>query len=127
MKSLLEDSRRPDITFHSSGRIDITARLVRALGIGRGDTIDVQTDGVEYMLYVRHRAANSKGKFAAQCYPTNSGRSHNYRCHSLRLCKALINAVMPSAATLRLAAGEPVETAGVSSQLAVPLITRHLL
>lgn len=126
MKSLLQSTRRPDITFHSSGRIDITARLVRMLGIGRGDVIDVKTDGMEYILYVRHRASDISGAYEAQCYPTNNGRTHNFRCHSRRLCRALINAVRPSASELRLPAGDPVETAGIS-QTAVPLITRNPL
>lgn len=126
MTSLLEDSRRPDITFHNDGRIDITARLVRKLGIGKGDVIDVKTDGIEYFLYVRHRAADLSGTHEAQCYPTNSGKSHNFRCYSARLCKALIGKVAASAKQLKLQAGSTVELP-VICKPAVPLITRNPL
>ena len=126
MTSLLEDSRRPDITFHNDGRIDITARLVRKLGIGKGDVIDVKTDGIEYFLYVRHRAADLSGTHEAQCYPTNSGKSHNFRCYSARLCKALIGKVAASAKQLKLQAGSAIELP-VICKPAVPLITRNPL
>lgn len=128
MTSLLDDSRKPDITFHSSGRIDITARVVKLLEICQGDVIDVMTDGLEYMLYVRHRAANISGAHEAQCYPTNRGRrTRNFRCHSRRLCQTLIAKVKPSASELRLTAGELVNRPDLTCKVLVPLITRNPL
>ena len=50
MESLLKTTRRPDIAFYRNGRIDISANVVKALDIQRGDSIDVTTDGYEYLL-----------------------------------------------------------------------------
>ena len=129
MTSLLQNTRRPDVTFHSSGRIDITARIARALGLSKGDVIDIATDGNEYLLYARHRAANITGNHEAQCWPTNHGKHHNnnLRCQSRRLCLAVINAVRPGADVLRLPAGPAVKHASIGYSCGVPLITRNPL
>ena len=129
MTSLLQNTRRPDVTFHASGRIDITARIARQLSLSKGDVIDIATDGNEYLLYVRHRAENVTGAHEAQCWPTNKGKHHsnNYRCQSRRLCQAVINAVRPTADVLRLPAGPCVQHACVAYREAVPLITLNPL
>mgnify|MGYP001023253787 CR=1 FL=1 len=85
MKSLLGNSRRPDVTFYKSGRIDITARVAHKLCLSEGDVIDVASDGMEYYLYVRTKGIYTEGKHEAQCWPTKKG-SHNFRAHSVRLC-----------------------------------------
>ena len=129
MTSLLNNTRRPDVTFHSSGRIDITARIARSLGLNKGDVIDIATDGTEYLLYVRHRAANINGKHEAQCWPTKQGKRHsnNFRCQSRRLCQTIMDAVLPTATTLRLPAGPMVHHAWLGYNDAVPLITLNPL
>lgn len=94
MKRILGNTtRRPDITFYRSGRIDITALVARILGLREGDVIDVleNHDGEEYMLYVCQRAADAPGRFEAQCRPTNK-RGNNFRCHSKRLCNVILKA-----------------------------------
>ena len=54
IQSLLEKSRKADISFHRNGKIDITARVARLLSLRRGDVIDVGVDNTECFLYVRH-------------------------------------------------------------------------
>lgn len=88
MRSVLGSTRRPDITFHESGKIDITARVSNAIGIEDGDVIDLAEDRGEYYLYVRVKASAAVGKYEGRCRPTkrdkNGGR--NFRAYSKRLC-----------------------------------------
>ena len=94
MDSVLgQTTRRPDVTFYRSGRIDITAYVARTLDLHEGDVIDilVDHDDGEYMLFVRQRAADTPGRFEAQCCHTNK-RGNNFRCHSKRLCNVILKA-----------------------------------
>lgn len=104
MKSLLGSSRKPDVTFHHDGRIDITARVAHKLGILPGDVIDVSFDGIEYFLYIRHRGTSLTGKHEAQCFPTKR-HSHNFRAHSVRLCRDILR-ISRSSCVARLSVGE---------------------
>ena len=120
MTTTLENTRRPDITFHTSGRIDITARVVKALSLLPGDVIDIAHDASEYYLYVKHR--NTVGRHEAQCSPTYKGRTcHNLRAHSKRLCMAVINVNGNSVA--RLPVGDPINHPSLG--VALPVIIRH--
>ena len=50
VRSILGNTRRADISFYSSGKIDITSRIANALGMVDGDVIDVLTwIGVFYL------------------------------------------------------------------------------
>ena len=90
MKSLLGSySRKPDVSFYKNGRIDITARAARVIGIAPGDVLDVAYDGDEYYMFVRSKADECTGRHEAKCWPTKKG-SHNYRAHSKRLCTAIM-------------------------------------
>ena len=90
MKSLLgRNSRRPDVSFFANGRIDITSRLARAIGLAAGDVIDMAYDGGEFYMFVRLKANACTGRHEAQCWPTKKG-SHNFRAHSKRLCQAVM-------------------------------------
>ena len=136
MTSLLQNTRRPDVSFYSSGRIDITARIARALGINPGDVINIDTDGNEYILYVCHRAEQLTGQHEAQCYPTKRGkhRNNNYRCHSRQLCRAITREVLAATpakegavlCSVRLPAGNPYFSKRLNT-MAVNLITRNPL
>ena len=57
MKHLLENTRRHDITFNASGRIEISSRVTRELDLKPGDVIDIAVDERtrEVYLYVKHR------------------------------------------------------------------------
>lgn len=91
MKSLLGIVRRSDVIFRSDGHFDLTARVVRTLNLVAGDVVDVLSDGCEYYLYVAHRAAETHGRYEAQCFPSRHGGKH-FRGSSSRLCKAMLNA-----------------------------------
>lgn len=122
MTSILGNTRRADITFNPKGNIDITARASKLLDLHCGDIIDIYIDGVEFYLYIKHRAGTVAGRHEATLYPTSKAvkRCHNMRCHSKRLCMAMLDACNTSS-TLRLPVGEPVNLRGTT---ALPIITR---
>lgn len=121
MNCTLENTRRPDITFHAGGRIDITARVAKALSLHPGDVIDIAHDDGEYYLYVKHR--NAVGRHEAQCAPTYKGRTcNNLRAHSRRLCQAVLK-VNGNYLTARLPVGEPVQHQGLGT--ALPIIIKR--
>lgn len=128
MQSILgETSRRPDISFYASGRIDITAHVARILELREGDVIDIVIDNNgEYLLFVRQRAGDFPGRFEAQVHATSksSKRCRNFRCHSVRLCKAMLQASGCSfVARLPVGVASPVPQLGMT----VMLITHHPL
>ena len=93
MKSLLGKVRRPDVIFRDDGHFDLTARVVRLLGLSPGDVVDVLTDGCEYYFYVRcHAEQASGGRYEARVYPSSSKGGHHYRGYSRRLCEAMLKA-----------------------------------
>ena len=124
MVSLLNNTRRPDVTFHADGRIDITARLAKMLDLHDGDVINIANDKSEYFLYVQHRADNLVGRHEAQCYPTNrrGRRNNNLRCHSKRLCNIIL-ALNADATDVRLPVGAPQQHPLLGTIL--PIITRN--
>lgn len=121
MNSLLHNTRKPDVTLHANGRIDIASRAARLLGLHAGDVVDVAFDdlGREAYIYVKHRAA--VGRHEAQVYPTNTRGKvcNNFRCHSKRITSALLG----ERQSARLPAGDPVDIPCVGT--ALPLIIRY--
>lgn len=128
MENLLSNTRRPDISFYRNGRIDISACVVKALELQRGDSIGITTDGYEYLLYVAHRGGN--GRFDAMCIPTNVKKSTNsFRAHSVRLSRAVRQAVpagRPVGDVLRLPTGKAYHSKTLDCTV-VPLITHNPL
>ena len=104
MNTILGRTRRPDVTFYRNGKVDITSRVSRLLDIEAGDVIDIAADGIEYYLYVRHKRADIVGRHEGQVYATYRGRCRNYRCHSKRLCEAVLRVTNGNVA--RLPVGE---------------------
>lgn len=121
MTSLLPNSRRPDLTVNISGRIDITCRIARMLDLHPGDVIDVCQSGQEYYLYVRHLAADLRGRHEGQCYPTSRGGNGSYRTWSVRLARAIRAAGGYDDLILRFPCGEAVT---VNEKTCVPIIIR---
>lgn len=120
MNYTLHITRRPDITFHSSGRIDITARVTKALALQPGDVIDIAHDTGEYYLYVKHR--NAVGRHEAQCAPTYKGHTcNNMRAHSKLLCQAVLK-VNGNYLEARLPVGEPINHPSLGK--ALPIIIK---
>lgn len=119
IKSILGNTRRADISFHSSGKIDITSRIANALNMADGDVIDIMTVRGEFYLYISIPATAICGRHEAQCYPSKRGGRH-YRTWCHRLCSAILaECGQPSRANL--AAGEITE---INGHKAIPIITR---
>lgn len=127
MKHLLENTRRHDITFNASGRIEISSRVTRALDLHPGDVIDVAIDevGRECYLYIKHRAEKLSGRHKAQCHVTNSRvkKCNSLRAHSVELCRQVLDMRGFSATQARLPVGDPVEIPGTGK--ALPIIIRY--
>lgn len=122
MGSILGNSRRPDVTFYSSGRIDITARIAKMLNLSQGDVIDIDFYNGEYLLYVRYKCNEVIGRHEARCLASKN-KSHNFRAYSKRLTEAILCAC--NADKAQLASGAAVELDSIG--LAVPLVTRNNL
>lgn len=112
------------MTFNANGRIDITARVARIIGISTGDVIDVAVEGGEYYLYVVRKAEHCVGRHEGRCYPTKHG-SHNFRAYSKRLCQAVMRL---SGATLvaSLPAGESALILGGTRQAVILIVRSNL-
>lgn len=119
---ILGSTRRAEITFFRTGRIDITARIARAIDLQPGDVIDIFQDGSEYYLHVALKACAALGRHQARCHPTKP-HSHHYRAWSRTLARAVLS-LCGSPRVAPLAAGEPVI---IQNYLAIPIITRKVI
>ena len=122
MESILGNrSRKPDIRFSREGRIDISSRIARSLGIREGDVLDILHDRDEYYLYVRLKASEVVGRHEARCVKTNPAirRPHYFRAYSRTLCAAVLEA---AGATDRAAlfAGDVVDVKGNKAIIIIP-------
>lgn len=122
MKSLNENTRKPDITFHASGKIDITSSVVLHLKLSAGDVIDILTNGEEFYLYVKHRepmVGMHKGTIRL------SGRYGRFcRAWSVRLCRVILEECKVNDVA-RLSVGEMITDDKYGNML--PIITKHPL
>ena len=145
MIRLLENTRRPDITFNRNGRIFIAARVARLLSLAPGDALNIALNcneiscqraqcGIhsniaecsrdcakgEYLLYVIHKPF---GRHEAQCYPTKQG-SHNFCANSARLARALMDACNISTTRVAFMIGQQIT---IQETVYCPIITRYPL
>lgn len=120
MQSILGNTRKADITFYASGRIDISARVAKHFQLSRGDVLDIMIDQDEFYLYVRLRSPN--GRHEAMVFPTNKAGNH-FRTSSSRLCTAILQECKATAKA-RLCVGEPTEN---EYGKLLPIITKYLL
>ena len=107
MKSILPNSRKHDISFHASGKIDISAHIARKLSLSTGDVIDIARENGEWYIYVKLRTGNYAGRHDGRVWATARGKG-TFRTWS----KALTNAVLTAAgadARLRCPCGMEVE------------------
>lgn len=123
MESILGNTRRPEVIFYASGRIDITSNIASRLRLCAGDVIDILTDGEEFYLYVKHRAPVVVGKHEGAIYYSNRHGKH-CRTSSVRLCREMIK-VCNADGIARLSAGETVTDE--DGRELIPIITKHLL
>lgn len=124
MKTMLNNTRRHDITFNVDGRIEISARATRALGLHPGDVIDIAIDerSREVYLYIKHRAP--AGRHKAQCYRTGKGRTCNsLRAFSVDICRQVLDMRGYSCTQAKLPVGDPITVDGINK--ALPIIIRY--
>lgn len=128
MSPLIPTSRRPDVTFCPDGRIDITARIAKALALKSGDVVNVAIANGELLLYVQTRADKSIGNHEGTVRPTKNGKqqSNNFRTWSKALCQQISKIVYGCCGRkTRLPAGRPTSIGHYGT--AIPLITRNPL
>lgn len=132
VRSILGNTRRADISFYSSGKIDITSRIANALGMVDGDVIDIMTWKGEFYLYISIQAADICGRHETQCHPSKRGSRH-FRTWCRRLCSAILSECgvniagsLPCKETscVSFAAGDALD---VNGHKAVPIITRNII
>lgn len=89
MKSILPNSRKHDISFHASGKINISAHIARKLSLAPGDVIDIVQEAGEWYLYVKLRSGAYAGRHDGRVWATSHGKG------TFRTCsKAITNAVL---------------------------------
>lgn len=123
MEKLLENTRRPDVSFARSGTIRITARVARMLSLRHGDFLNIARQGSEFLLYAS-RFEPCIGRHEAQCHPSKNG-SYNFCAHSARLCQALLDAVGITDHKASFMVGEPIQAK--DNKIYIPIITRQIL
>lgn len=121
MEKIISTTRRPDITFHASGEIYITARVARILDLDKDSCINVAIDNGEYLL-IREHYNGMIGNHTGRCYPVNAG-SRYFRANSVRLCKAILEACGVSGRAA-LMCGEAIL---INGKPHLPIITRMTL
>jgi len=126
MKDFLGNTRRHDIAFNADGRIEISARVSKALGIEPGDVIDIAEDERtrEFYIYVKHKAGRVSGKHKAVCRATSRRvrKCHSLRAHSVEICRQVLDLCGFSVTQAKLPVGEPEEIPCVGP--ALPVIIR---
>ena len=122
MKSILGNTRKADITFYSSGRIDITARVAKILSLNHGDVIDIIIGHTEWYLYVKHRAP-TVGRHGATVYRSNS-KGNNFRTYSKKTCSYILYEC-EAEDQVKLWVGVPTELPAYG--IAVPIITKYII
>lgn len=122
IKSILGNTRRADISFHSSGKIDISSRIVKALGMVDGDVIDIMAGKGEFYLYVSLHASDICGRHEAQCHSSMRGCRH-FRTWCRRLCSAILSEC-GGAKRVGFAAGEVVE---INGRKTIAIITKNII
>ncbi len=118
MEMILSSTRRPDITFHSSGEIYITARVARILQISGESCINVARHDGEYLLLAENYT-NMIGSHVARCHVVNSGSCY-FRANSVKLCRAMLQASGASKKAA-LMCGEAIS---INSKTYLPIITK---
>lgn len=114
-------TRRPDLTVSRSGHIDISARIVKELGLHSGDVVDIDVTGSEFYFYVRIR--NAVGSHYAKCFPTRRhSQGGHMRCYCRQLARCLLEmSGLNNVSTARFPCGDPVNRNG---QILIPILTR---
>lgn len=118
MKSVLNNTRRYDISMFRNGRIDIVARIAKSLSLKDGDIIDIAQHNGEMYLYKKFNASDVPGAFRGLCH----GTGNFIRVWSKDFTDIFFE--MYEADSLRFACGQPVDIDGYRC---IPIIYKHLL
>lgn len=122
MQSVLGNTRKADIVFHASGRIDITARVAKSLDLQHGDVIDIMLGYGEWYLYVKHRSPKV-GRHEGMAFRSN-GRGNHFRVWSKTLCNAILKECKISD-KVKLCVGLPVNLKIYGK--ALPIIIKYII
>ena len=120
IRKVMTMSRHHDVTFHSDGRIDITAHVAKTLDLHAGDVINIAEVGSypERYLYVARRATDTLGRHSCRCLPVKNGGNY-LRVFSRSLAGYVLRTGRhPGPLSLRV--GAPVHLSGLG--LSLPLI-----
>lgn len=120
MQSILGKTRKADISFHRSGRINISARVSKSLGLTHGDVVDIMEDQGEIYLYVKHRAL-VVGRHEGRVFRSNKS-GHHYVASSITLCRYIMSRC-GGGDKVRLCCGTPVELQHYGT--AFPIIIKY--
>ena len=110
MTFLNKVTRRPDVVFHASGRIDLKRRAALALGVAEGDVINVAAEDGRFYLCISSKAGGVAGCHRATCRPATAG-GRCFRAHSRSLCSAVIKAMGDDAEKVCVITGDPLLSA----------------
>lgn len=93
-RPLVKPSRKVDIYFRKSGRIDITSRVVHAISIKEGDVINILQAESEYYLYIERHASDMRNSMARYNNAVHRTKRNDnmLRCQSKALTDA-VNAI----------------------------------
>jgi anaerobic selenocysteine-containing dehydrogenase len=108
--------------FHSSGRIDITARVAKSLGLQHGDIVDIMHDRGEWYLYIKYHAP-VYGRHEGMAYRSNA-RGNHFRVWSKALCNAILKECQASD-KVKLCVSDPVDLYIYGK--ALPIIIKYIL
>jgi hypothetical protein len=122
MQSILGNTRKADIVFHSSGRIDITARVAKSLGLQHGDVVDIMLNSGEWYLYIKYHAP-VYGRHEGMAYRSNA-RGNHFRVWSKALCNAILKECQASD-KVKLCVSDPVDLYIYGK--ALPIIIKYIL
>lgn len=114
------DTRKAALIAWTSGRILISAKVVKILGLHEGDSVNITTNGEENCLV---RVAHTCGLWKCVVRKTNRKSCGGSFClYSKSLAKYLLR-ISNATEKVQLAAGEPMHIEGIGR--ALPLITRN--
>lgn len=121
---LLENSRKTDITFWKSGRIEISSWVARAIGLQNGDVIDIFFDDNEgeYYLYVKLRAPLI-GRHVGVAFKSNRSGNH-FRVYSKKIAEFFLSECKANFC-VKLAVGQLCELPNYGK--AIPIIINNII
>lgn len=120
MKDLLRYSRRPDIVFYQSGRIQISTKVAKQIELNSGDVIGFCNDNGEYYLY--RRAKNPPGSHKCRVIRANV-RTGSFIAHSHEITNIFFS-ICSGKTKLAIPCGEPIQT---EKGITIPIITKLAL